>query len=133
MTQAVQSQTPIASPQSDDTARIAKLDKACRDLEAMFVGELLKAMRNSMPENELLPEMPGSDVYESMIDQQLAGYLSQGRGMGLGQAVFNQMTAAQGMDPSAETLAAIGRLNYHVTVNPAIAAAESGNPIRKGM
>jgi flagellar protein FlgJ len=133
MTQAVQSQAPAASANVDNTAKIAKLDKACRDLEAMFVGELLKAMRNSIPESNFLPEMPGSDVYESMFDQQLAGYLSQGRGMGLGQAVFNQMANAQGLDPSAETLAAIGRLNYQATINPALMAAKSGGTLRKGI
>ena len=133
MTEAVQSQTQAAPANVDNPARIAKLDKACRDMEAMFVSELLKAMRNGIPESGLLPKTPGRDVYESIFDQQLAGYLSQGRGMGLGQAVFKQMAAAQGLDPSAETQAALSRLNYHVTVNPALAAAESGNLLRKGI
>lgn len=133
MTEAVQSHTQVPATGVDNTARIAKLDKACRDLEAMFMGELLKAMRNTIPENGLLPKMPGSDVYQSIIDQQLAGYLSQGRGMGLGQAVFNQMVKAQNLDVSAETQASLGRLNYQIAVNPAFTAAENGNLLRKGM
>ena len=127
MTEAVQGHTRIQATQVDNTARVAKLDKACRDLEAMFVGELLKAMRNSIPENGLLPKMPGSDVYQSIIDQQLAGYLSQGRGMGLGQSVFNQMTKTRIPDVSAETEATLGRLNYQIAVNPALSAVEDGN------
>ncbi|MEW6266669.1 MAG: rod-binding protein [Thermodesulfobacteriota bacterium] len=72
-------------------ARLNKLRRACADLESIFVGEMLKAARQAAPKSGAIPEAPGADVYQSMADQQFARYLSQGQGLGLGQAVYNRL------------------------------------------
>lgn len=74
--------------------------KVAQEFEAMFLGEMLKAMRaagdvladdNFMNSNE-------SKTYRDMHDQQLSLTLSQGRGMGMADVIARQL--AQAPQPS---------------------------------
>ena len=68
-----------------------KLRQACADVESLFLTQLIKTMKDSIPESGLLPKQAGSKLYESMFDERLAGFLSRGRGMGLGKELYEQM------------------------------------------
>lgn len=76
---------------SDDNIR-----KVAQEFEAMFIGEMLKAMRaagdvladdNFMNSNE-------SKTYRDMHDQQLSVTLSQGKGMGMADVLARQLSQA---------------------------------------
>ncbi|MBU2548528.1 MAG: rod-binding protein [Proteobacteria bacterium] len=96
--QATPAQRPVsrAAAQAGETredglTRLKKLKKSCSDLESIFIGTLLKAMRETVVDGGLLPKSAGRDVYESMFDQQLSVHLAQGGSLGMGQMVFNQL------------------------------------------
>jgi flagellar protein FlgJ len=66
-------------------ARIEKekrLKKACADFEAIFVEQLFKTMRASVPNSGLLEGGRAEEIYTSMLDQQIA------QEMALGQSSF---------------------------------------------
>lgn len=52
--------------------RDKKLKKACKAFEAVFTYEMLKTMRKTVNKSDLLHHGQAEDIYNSMLDQQLA-------------------------------------------------------------
>ena len=95
---------------SKEVIRVSRIKKACVDVESIFVGSLIKAMRNSVPDDGFLEEAPGSDIYESIADQQFAEFLSQKAGLGLGRTLFWQMLKKEKLeDVAASNPAVVGQ------------------------
>ncbi|SCG81878.1 hypothetical protein DW1_0257 [Proteiniborus sp. DW1] len=69
-----------------------ELLKACQEFEAIFTHMLLKAMRSTVPESELIEKTTATEIFEDMYDQELATTLSKGQnGLGIAQMLYNQM------------------------------------------
>ena len=68
-----------------------KLKRACRDFEALFIGDMLKQMRKSVPKAGLLDSSPAMDIYRSMMDQKIAEKVANERGLGIGEMLFKQL------------------------------------------
>jgi flagellar protein FlgJ len=105
-----------ASDNAKSVKRLKNLRQACSDLESYFVGALIKAMRKTMPEEGFIKKSVGMDNYDAIADEQLSQYLTRGRGLGLGQAVFEQMVRREGLEdvventPELKAQSSIGRL-----------------------
>lgn len=56
-----------------------------------MVARMLKLMRQSIPKNGLLGNSPGKEVYESLMDQELAKSMSQRGGIGLGEVLYRRV------------------------------------------
>jgi flagellar protein FlgJ len=77
---------------SGDPLRDKKLRKACRDFEAIFLFNLFKEMRQTIPRSGLLPSAPGKETYQMMFDQKVAEDLSgRGEGVGLQKMLYEQL------------------------------------------
>lgn len=57
--------------------------EAARQVEALFLTQLLKAMRRTIPQNDFLPRSPARDVYEGMFDRSIAEAIGKGDPLGL--------------------------------------------------
>ena len=68
-----------------------RLKKACADFEAMFIHQLLKFMRQAAPSNALLGKGPGTEIYQSLLDQELSNHLAKRGGIGLGEMMERQI------------------------------------------
>jgi flagellar protein FlgJ len=88
----------LTNKSRDEVQHLAKMRSACADVESAFVDTLIKAMRKSIPESGYLPDSAGSGIYESLADQQLSIYLTGKSGLGLGQAVFEQMVRRENLE-----------------------------------
>jgi peptidoglycan hydrolase FlgJ len=85
------------------------LRQVAKQFEALFVGMMLKSMREATPDSTLFDSTSGK-LYQSMLDQQLAQSLS-GRGLKLADALFAQLrrnlpvadNATGGATPAAAT------------------------------
>jgi flagellar protein FlgJ len=83
-----------ASPGKDPGSRKIdreKLKKACSDFEALFLARMLKIMRQSVPSSGLWGNSPGREIYDSLMDQELAKKMAQREGLGLGKKVYDQV------------------------------------------
>jgi flagellar protein FlgJ len=69
----------------------AALKKACQDFEAIFVHSMFKAMRKTIPEGGLIERDNATEIYQEMIDQEIAGKISQQQSMGLADQLYRQM------------------------------------------
>ena len=69
----------------------AKLRKVAKDLEGVFVAELFKAMRETVPQDGLTNGGMGEDIFTSMLDQHLAPQVGDGWQGGVGEALYRQL------------------------------------------
>ena len=71
----------------------AKLEKACRDFEAIMIKQLLTSMRKSIPRDGLFGnDSFARETFQEMSDDQLARQMAQGRGMGIAEAMYEQLS-----------------------------------------
>lgn len=77
----------------------AKLNEACEGFEAVFIGQMLKEMRKSVPKDGLL-HGKHEDQYLSMFDEELSKTLAKQGGIGLAGFMRQQLAAkGQSADP----------------------------------
>jgi flagellar protein FlgJ len=62
-----------------------------RDFESVFVNKLLESMRKAVPKSGLL-DSSALDMYQSMMDQEMAKNMSERKGMGLGEMVYKDLS-----------------------------------------
>ena len=70
----------------------AKLQKACKDFEAIFIKQMLTTMRKSVPKSGLFNDGFAKDMYQSMADDQLAKEMAHSKGMGISDVFYKQLS-----------------------------------------
>ncbi len=89
--------TPQSIKDSDDSAKSKKLQalrKSCREFEAIYINEMYKAMRKTVPESGMFEKKGmAEDVYREMLDMERARQTAAGDGMGIGKAMYEQLQA----------------------------------------
>ena len=75
-----------------DDASKAKLLKAAKDFESLFVGYMLKGMRSTIPKSGMEKDDYGGDMMEGMFDMEFAKYVSNGSNLGLGEMLYKKLT-----------------------------------------
>ncbi len=79
---------PDFSGKKDDPA---KLKAACQQFEALFVHSMYKEMRKTVPTDGLVPAGSGQDVFQEMMDWEVAQKATQGSGLGIAEALYRQL------------------------------------------
>ena len=74
-----------------DDASHARLRQAAHDLEGVFVGELFKAMRATVPQDGFLGPAPGQELFTAIFDDQLARLYGSRARAGTGEALYHQL------------------------------------------
>ncbi|ORJ63497.1 rod-binding protein [Geothermobacter hydrogeniphilus] len=87
---------PVVSLSRIDAAASAgreeKLRAACREFEALFMQQMLKGMRATIPQSGLLEKDASHDMYTDLLDAQVArGVAEQHGGMGIANALYRQL------------------------------------------
>jgi flagellar protein FlgJ len=83
------SSSPVAS--ADTGPKDAKLRQACADFESIFVNYILRSARKTLPQQGLFHDTHEGKIYESMMDEQMARSVARGRGLGLGELLYDQL------------------------------------------
>jgi flagellar protein FlgJ len=65
--------------------------KVAREFESLFVGMMLKSMRNTVGKDKLTSGGRGEEIYRSMLDQEYASAMSEHGGIGLAAMLERQM------------------------------------------
>ena len=84
----------VVSAASKATHRVSREEKrlkeACKGFEAIFIHEILKAMRKTIHKSGLLDGGMQQRIYESMFDQELSRVLSERGGLGIAQMLYEE-------------------------------------------
>ena len=67
------------------------IEKVSRDFESVFLHKLLTAMRKTVPKSGLLDSF-ASNMYKSMMDEEMAKEMSTKKGMGMGEMIYNELS-----------------------------------------
>lgn len=74
-----------------DEKQRQKLKKVSQDFEALFVGMMMKSMRETVAKDKLTGGGHGEDVYRSMLDQQYAEESVKRGGLGLAKQIEKEL------------------------------------------
>lgn len=78
----------------------AKLRKVAQQLEGMFVQQMFKAMRETVPQQEgIVSGGTGEELFTSLMDQHLAAETPKHWEGGLAAAVYRQLQRGAGNTP----------------------------------
>ncbi len=75
-----------------DASQKLKLQKAVREFESIFVGYLLKSMRNTVEKADNSTDSFGTDMLEGLFDVELARHISRNSNLGLAEMLYRKMT-----------------------------------------
>lgn len=66
------------------------IEKVSRDFESVFLNKLLSSMRKTVPKSGLLDSF-ASDMFQSMMDEELSKEMAKDKGMGMGEMIYNDL------------------------------------------
>jgi flagellar protein FlgJ len=81
--------SPTLSPA--EQAKDAKLRKAANDLEGVFVQQMYKSMRDTVPTDGPFNGGSGEDMFTGLLDQHIAADTPSQWHDALGQAIYRQL------------------------------------------
>jgi flagellar protein FlgJ len=85
---------PAAAPGNEknrDDKDPEALKELCRDFESVFIHTLFKEMRKTIPESELLGNDMASDLFEEIMDMEVARDMASKGGFGLADMLYRQL------------------------------------------
>jgi peptidoglycan hydrolase FlgJ len=86
--------SPKATGKEKTENDLKTLRESCREFEAIFIQQMYQAMRKNIPNDGLLPRDNATQIYQDMLDTQMARETAKGKGIGLGEKMYNQMKGA---------------------------------------
>jgi len=101
-----------------------KLRKAAADLQGMFVQQLYKTMRDSVPKDSgIVDQSQGEELFTGLMDERLAADTGTRWHRGLGDAIYRALRTRAGLDEApAATSAPI--------TTPSVPALPPASPVR---
>ena len=76
--------------QSGDTSDIRN---AAQEMESHFINQMFQAMRRTVPEPQgIFAESNAQRIWQEMLDEETAKNLSRAGGMGIADAIYEQLT-----------------------------------------
>ncbi len=82
---------PTQSATDKKTNNLSALRKSSQEFEALLLMEMLKSMRKSVPEGGLFEKDTSTEIFRDMLDSETAKAASRGKGLGIGDAMYNQL------------------------------------------
>jgi flagellar protein FlgJ len=89
-----------SAPRSLDEGKTPKnpeaLRRACQDFEAVMLQSMFKSMRGTVPDDGLVEKSTGQEIFDDLMDQEVATQMARTEGVGLADMLFRQLQKLQG-------------------------------------
>ena len=79
------------TPEAKKAKDLESLRKSTQEFEAIYINELFKAMRKTIPEGGLFEKDTSTEIYQEMLDMETSRNFSKSKGLGLADAMFEQL------------------------------------------
>ena len=76
----------------------AELEKACQQMESIFLHFLLKEMRNTINKSGFISGGTAENIYTGMLDTELSKIISERGGIGLSKILQDQLGKGSDID-----------------------------------
>jgi len=84
--------TQQSTTDTKQAKELQSLRHSCREFEAIYVNEMYKSMRKTVPESGMFEKKGmAEEVYREMLDMEMARQTASGDGMGIGKAMYQQL------------------------------------------
>lgn len=70
---------------------LEKLASACKEMESLFVQEMLKSMRRAVPKTALFHGGRAEEIYTGLYDQQISREVVESDGVGVHRVLYEQL------------------------------------------
>jgi len=80
-------------------SRPTTLREAAQQFESLFVSQLMKSMRATVPKSQLFGSGSGESMFREMLDQEFAGRVAESGGIGIGEMLYRQLSSNQKQAP----------------------------------
>lgn len=69
-----------------------QLKSVCQDFEGIFLNMMYKQMKATVPKSGLLEDDFAKDTFDEMLDEELMNQVAEGRGIGLAEVLYKQLS-----------------------------------------
>ncbi|ABZ83112.1 conserved hypothetical protein [Heliomicrobium modesticaldum Ice1] len=69
-----------------------RLREACQEFEALYIHQMLKGMRSTVPKSDLIEEAPGRKIWESMLDEEYAKSMAKREEVGFAKMLYKELS-----------------------------------------
>ncbi len=76
---------------ASEAATGAELEKACQEMESIFLNFLLKEMRNTINKSGFISGGTAENIYTGMLDAEISKVISVRGGIGLSKILYEQL------------------------------------------
>lgn len=80
-----------------------QLKSACQQFEGILLDMLYSDMQATVMKSDLMPDDPGTDIYQSMLDDDLMDQASKTDTFGLADSLYKQLSKQTGNDQDKQT------------------------------
>lgn len=87
--------TPL-QPMEPERHENPALKKVAKDFEAVFINQMVGAMRKTVVKGGMIPETNAERIYQSMLDQQHAERISDAEQIGLSNIIYEHLLRTSG-------------------------------------
>lgn len=67
------------------------INKACAEFESLFISQLFKEMRATIPKSDFISGGKSEEIYTGMLDSEIAKEIASNRGIGLSALIRSQL------------------------------------------
>ncbi len=67
------------------------LEQASQEFEALFLQQMLGAMRSTVPESDLFGDRTAEKTFEHLLDEEMSKDMAKAGGIGLAEILYKQM------------------------------------------
>ena len=85
---------PASATQPSLTADEQRLRAVTKQLEGVFVQQLFKAMRETVPQDGFTDGGAGEEIFTGMMDETMATHVPNQWDRGIGESLYRQLRAA---------------------------------------
>ncbi len=69
-----------------------RLEVTCKQFESIFVDMLMKNMRRTITDGGFAPKSHAREMFEGMLDEEIAKVASNGQGIGIAKMMYDQLS-----------------------------------------
>ncbi|ERP39377.1 transglycosylase SLT domain-containing protein [Chitinivibrio alkaliphilus] len=105
--------------QGADLAHDARLKAVAGEFQQIFTDIMVRSMRATVPQNSLVPQSLAEDMYQQMLDSEIARLMSEQGDSSLSQGIIRQVSPELAQNHE-NTLSALSRLKSEGRPRPSI-------------
>ncbi len=93
--------TVASTVQPLDSGTPRTLREATQEFESLFIAQMMKEMRSTVPESGLLGSGSEQGIFREMLDQELSRRIAGTGGFGIGEILYQQLASEPSSPPAA--------------------------------